>query len=93
MRWADSWGLRFERPSRAQIGVLDNKCVSSAVSNALILRYLTIAFSSECQNHANFFSLFGRRVRDRQKSYGNFREFFRFNGDLRDTQYRSHFGQ
>jgi hypothetical protein len=50
----------------------DNKWVSSAVSNALILRYLTTALSSECQNHANFFSLFLRHRNFIQNPSENF---------------------
>jgi hypothetical protein len=47
----------------ARRAAVDNKWVSSAVSNTLILRHLTIAFSTECQNHANLFSLFRCHVR------------------------------
>ena len=54
---------------------MDNKWVSSAVSNALNLRHLIFAFSSECHNHANFFSLLRRRVRREKNIAGIFENF------------------
>lgn len=72
------------------IGVLDNKWVSSTVRKALILRHLTFAFSTGCQNHANFFSAFGRHVRGGKKCPAIFREFCGFNRPTRDTQHRSY---
>jgi hypothetical protein len=57
----------------SRVGAVDNKWVSSAVSNALILRHLTLAFSTECQNHANLSSLFGRHQDFIQNPSENFR--------------------
>lgn len=56
-------------------GAVDNKWVSSTVSNLLILRNLALAFSTECQNHANLFSLFRCHLRGEKNGAEIFENF------------------
>ena len=63
---------RVDGHPASHLGVVDCKCGSSAVSNALNLRHLTFALASECQNHANFSSLFLRHRNFIQNPSENF---------------------